>query len=57
MSVKAIMASILQDELTSRGVNWLTPSDYKVIVERMIEQLTELELSLAAREMVERHEP
>jgi hypothetical protein len=57
MSVKAMMATILQYQLTLRGVHSLTPSDYEQIVERLIEQLRELELSLAARELAEKQEP
>jgi len=57
MSVKAMMAHILQDEMRLRGVNSLSPSDYEQIVELLIEQLRELELSLAAREMSEKHQP
>ena len=56
MSVKAMMATILQNQLTSRGVHSLTPSDYEEIVEPLIEQLRELELSLAARELTDKHE-
>ncbi|UVO27593.1 hypothetical protein [Bradyrhizobium arachidis] len=51
MSVKAIMATILKDELTSRGVTSLTESDYEAIIKRLIELLTELELGLAARDI------
>jgi hypothetical protein len=51
MSVKAMMATILQNQMTLRGVHSLTPSDYEEIVERLIEQLTELELKLGAREI------
>lgn len=57
MSVKAMMATILHNQLTLRGVHSLTPSDYEEIVELLIEQLRELELSLAAREITEKHEP
>ncbi|MCK1602612.1 hypothetical protein IVB02_14445 [Bradyrhizobium sp. 166] len=57
MSVKAMMATILQSQLTLRGVHSLTPSDYHEIVELLIEQLRELELNLAAREMADNHEP
>ncbi|UPK39073.1 hypothetical protein IVB18_18645 [Bradyrhizobium sp. 186] len=57
MSVKAMMATILQNQLTLRGVHSLTPSDYEQIVERLIEHLRELELSLAAREIADTHEP
>ncbi|MCA1552295.1 hypothetical protein I6F36_36605 [Bradyrhizobium sp. BRP19] len=57
MSVKAMMATILHNRLTLRGVHSLTPSDYEEIVEHMLEQLRELELSLAARELDGRQEP
>ena len=57
MNVKAMMATILQNQLTSRGVRSLAPSDYEDIVEVLIEQLRELELNLAAREITDNHEP
>jgi hypothetical protein len=57
MSVKAMMAAILQNQLTSRGVHSLAPSDCEDIVEVLIEQLRELELNLAAREITDDHEP
>ncbi|MCK1622947.1 hypothetical protein IVA98_06735 [Bradyrhizobium sp. 160] len=57
MSVKAMMATILQDQMTSRGINSLSRSDYEEIVEHLVEQLRELELSLAARELAGKHEP
>lgn len=57
MSVKAIMATILHNQLTSRGVHSLTPSDYEEIIEELVEQLKELELSLAAREVTDEQEP
>ncbi|QIO33805.1 hypothetical protein [Bradyrhizobium sp. 1(2017)] len=57
MSVKAMMATILQNQLTLRGVHSLTPSDYHEIVELLIEQLRELELNLAARETADNGEP
>ena len=38
MSVKALMATILQNELTSRCVNSLTLSNYEAIVEQLLEQ-------------------
>ena len=53
MSVKAMMATILKDQMTLRGVNSLSPSDY----EQIVEQLRELELSLAAREVTDKREP
>ena len=57
MSVKAMMATILQNQLTLRGVHSLTPTDYNEIVELLIEQLRELELGLAAREITDKLEP
>ncbi|MCK1328632.1 hypothetical protein IVB57_09545 [Bradyrhizobium sp. CW9] len=57
MSVKAMMATILQDQMKLRGVHLLTPSDYAEIVDLLVEQLRELELGLAAREVTEGHEP
>ncbi|SDJ85409.1 hypothetical protein SAMN05216338_106931 [Bradyrhizobium sp. Rc2d] len=57
MTVKAIMVTILTDELTRRGVSSLTPYDCEEIVERLIERLTELELSLAAREITDARDP
>jgi hypothetical protein len=40
MSVKAMMATILKNQLTSRGVHSLTHSDCAEIVEHLIEKLT-----------------
>lgn len=57
MGVKVLLAEILRNELTARGVNSLAPSDYDQIVERLVEQLTELELSLAARQITDKNEP
>ncbi|MBR0868486.1 hypothetical protein JQ614_44705 [Bradyrhizobium diazoefficiens] len=56
MSVKAMMATILQDQLTSRGIRSLSPSDHEEIVELLIEQLRQLEFELAAREL-RKHDP
>lgn len=52
-----MMATILQNQLTLRGVHSLTPSDCDDIVELLIEQLRELELCLAAREFADKREP
>ncbi|MGY8677120.1 hypothetical protein Q2941_04810 [Bradyrhizobium sp. UFLA05-153] len=49
MNVKAVMARILEAELLARGVT-LGPSDCEQIVERMVEQIGELELKLSARD-------
>lgn len=56
MSVKAMMATILQDQMTLRGVHSMTRSDYEEIVDLLIEQLRELELSLAAQDIADKHE-
>ncbi|MCP3471726.1 hypothetical protein NLM33_15495 [Bradyrhizobium sp. CCGUVB1N3] len=56
MSVKAVMAKVLQAELLARSVNSLAPSDYEQIVERLVEQISELELKLAAREMTNKND-
>jgi hypothetical protein len=50
-------ATILQNQLTLRGVHSLTPSNCEEIIELLIEQLRELELNLAAREIADNGEP
>ena len=57
MSVKALMAAILRDQMALRGVNSLSAADYEEIVELLIEQIRELELSLAVREITDKHDP
>ncbi|WP_439374553.1 hypothetical protein [Bradyrhizobium sp. DASA03120] len=57
MSVKALMANILQEQMRLRGVNSLLPSDYEQIVELLIEQIRELEFSLSAREIAGSRKP
>ncbi|WP_271508755.1 hypothetical protein [Bradyrhizobium sp. CCBAU 11357] len=57
MSVKALMAAILRDQMAVRGVNSLSAADYEEIVELLIEQIRELELSLAVREITDKHDP
>lgn len=54
MSVKAMMAMIVQNQRALRGVHSLTASDYDQVVELLIEQLRELELSLAVREITDK---
>jgi len=51
------MAAILQEQLTLRGVHSLMRSDYDEIVELLIEQLRDLELSLAIREITNKPDP
>jgi hypothetical protein len=57
MSVKILLARILQSELTARGVNTLDASDYEQIAERLVEQLNDIELSLSARHFTSKHDP
>lgn len=57
MSVKAMMATILQKQMALRGVQSLTPTDYDEIVKELVEQLRELELGLAARELADKQKP
>ncbi|MBR0703558.1 hypothetical protein JQ599_26885 [Bradyrhizobium diazoefficiens] len=57
MSVKAMIATILQKQMVLRGVHSLTPSDYDEIVKELVEQLRELELGLAARELADKQKP
>ncbi|MGY3079153.1 hypothetical protein ACVWZZ_005561 [Bradyrhizobium sp. LM6.10] len=39
VSVKAMMTTILQNQLTLHGAHSLTPSDYEQTIERLIQQL------------------
>ncbi|MGY8682725.1 hypothetical protein Q2941_33865 [Bradyrhizobium sp. UFLA05-153] len=57
MSVKAMMVTILQNQMALRGVHSLTPSDYEEIVDLLIERLSELELRLAALDVADKQEP
>jgi hypothetical protein len=57
VSVKAMMATILQNQPMLRGVHSLTPSNCEEIIELLIEQFRELELNLAAREIADNGEP
>ncbi|WP_167771163.1 hypothetical protein [Bradyrhizobium niftali] len=52
-----MMATILQKQMVLRGVHSLTPSDYDEIVKGLVEQLRELELGLAARELADKQKP
>ncbi|MGV7216419.1 hypothetical protein [Bradyrhizobium sp. UFLA05-112] len=57
MSVKALMVTILQNQMTLRGVHSLITSEYEEIVDLLIEQLSQLELRLAARDVTDKQEP
>src|SRR3954452_10128401 len=53
MGVKFVLAKLLEAELNARGVRSIPSSDCVDIVHRLLEQLTEIELTLAAREVDE----
>ncbi|MCP3468548.1 hypothetical protein [Bradyrhizobium sp. CCGUVB23] len=57
MNVKAMMATILQNQMALRGVDSLKPAEYEEIVDLLIEQLRVLELSLATRETANKQKP
>lgn len=48
MSATSVMAMILEAELTARGVETLTSSDYSEIAEHLVRRITELDRVLAA---------
>ena len=52
MSVKAIVAKIIRDELLSIGIRSLTAAESERIVAHILERITDLELELAARDFV-----
>ena len=49
MSVKAIVAKILRDELLSIGIRSLTAASERIVA-HIFERITDLELELAARD-------
>jgi hypothetical protein len=49
MSVKAVVAKILRDELTSIGIRSLTVQESERIAAHIFERITDLELELTAR--------
>jgi hypothetical protein len=50
MAVHLIVAKLLRDELTLRGIRSLTVDESEAIAARIFERITELELELAARD-------
>ncbi|MCA1393373.1 MULTISPECIES: hypothetical protein [unclassified Bradyrhizobium] len=50
MSVKAIVAKILRDELTSLGIRSLTVQESERIAAHIFERIIDLELELEARD-------
>ncbi|MGY8683375.1 hypothetical protein Q2941_37200 [Bradyrhizobium sp. UFLA05-153] len=57
LNVKAMMATILQNQMALLGVHSLTASDYEEIVDLLIDQLSELELRLAELDVTHKPEP
>ena len=57
MSVKAVVARLLNDELASIGIRTLTTHEAETIANRIFERITDLELELAARDMSITHRP
>lgn len=53
MTMKLLLARILLDELTVRDGKPLQHDDYETIVDRLLEQITDLKLKLASREISE----
>lgn len=51
MSIKLVFARILEEELRQRGIGPITAADCEVIVARLVEQVRDLELKLAIREL------
>jgi hypothetical protein len=56
MGVRSMMATILKRELETRGIRSLRADECEEIIQRLLEQLTDLELSLPAREISETRE-
>ena len=45
MAAKSVVAKVLRDELALRGIRSLTVEDSEVIVARIFERITDLELA------------
>jgi hypothetical protein len=56
MGVRSMMATILKRELETRGIRSLRADECEEIIQRLLEQLADLELSLPAREISETRE-
>jgi hypothetical protein len=56
MGVRSMMATILKRELETRGIRLLRADECQEIIQRLLEQLADLELSLPAREISEMRE-
>ena len=49
MAIQLLVAKVLRDELSLRGIQSLSAEDSEAIAARIFERITELELELAAR--------
>ncbi|MGK7062671.1 hypothetical protein AB4853_40035 [Bradyrhizobium sp. 1050_B9_N1_2] len=52
-----MLAKLLESELAARGVKSLAASDCEQIVERLVEQINDIELGFAARNVTGKPEP
>jgi hypothetical protein len=52
MAIQLIVAQVLRDELASRGIRSLTVKESEEIAARIFERITDLELELAARDLI-----
>jgi hypothetical protein len=49
MAIQLLVAKVLRDELSLRGIRSISAEDSEAITARIFERITELELELAAR--------
>lgn len=54
MAMKAVLSEILKHELNKRGFYGISDADCSDIVGQLLEQLRDLELKLAVRELVDK---
>ena len=52
MAIQLIVVQVLREELTSRGIRSLTTKEFEDIAARIFERITDLELELAARDLI-----
>ena len=50
MAIQLLVAKVLRDELSLRGMQSLSVEDSEAIAARIFERITDLELELAARD-------
>lgn len=51
MAIQLLLAKVLREELALRGIRSIAAKDAEAIATRIFEQITELELELAARDL------